>query len=72
MTYTCDTCHAPVDDNRAFVRSMNLRIVAWCRPCWVARNPDLAIPPQRGSSHPAPKPPSQRGPRPWVPVLHKS
>jgi hypothetical protein len=59
-----------VDENQAFVRSLDLRTVAWCRPCWVARNPQLAIPPQRDSSAPAPTAPSK--PRPWVPVLHKS
>ncbi len=72
MTYTCDTCHAQVNDNAAFVRSMNLRTVAWCRPCWVARNPQLAIPPQREASAPAVTPPEQRKARGWVPVLHKS
>ena len=72
MVYTCDTCHAPVDANKAFVRSLNLRTVAWCRPCWVARNPHLAIPPQRESSAPPVTPPAQRKPSPWVPVLHKS
>lgn len=71
MTYTCDACHAPVNDNAAFVRSMNLRTVAWCRPCWIARHPELAIPAQRDTSSPA-VPPEQRGPRRWVPVLHKS
>ena len=72
MTYTCDTCHAPVNENMAFVRSVDFRTVAWCRPCWVARNPQLAIPPQRDSSAPAVTPPDQRKPRRWVPVLHKS
>jgi hypothetical protein len=72
MTHTCDTCHAPVNGDAAFVRSINLRTVAWCRPCWIARNPHLAIPAQRETSVPAVTPPAQRKPRRWVPVMHKS
>ncbi len=69
MTYTCDTCHARVTADAAFVRSVNLRSVAWCRSCWAARHPELQIPVQRQESTPAPAP---ANPRPWVPVLHKS
>jgi hypothetical protein len=69
MTYSCDTCHAPVSADQAFVRSINLRSVAWCRSCWAARHPELQIPVQRQASATEPAP----APRRWLPpVLHES
>jgi hypothetical protein len=46
MMYTCDTCLCPVSADEGFFRSVNLRPVAWCRPCWFARH-DLPVPTQR-------------------------
>jgi hypothetical protein len=47
MLYSCDTCHRPLEFDEGFFRSINLRTVAWCRDCWVARHADLGIPAQR-------------------------
>lgn len=47
MLYSCDTCHRPLAFDEGFVRSVNLRTVAWCRDCWMARHTDLGIPAQR-------------------------
>jgi hypothetical protein len=58
LTYTCDTCQDCVTADAAFVRSINLRTVAWCRACWAARHPELPmIPVQRqpSSEQPAPR-----------------
>ena len=44
--YTCDDCHRAVALDGAFLRSVNLRTVAWCRDCWFAKHTDL-IPQQR-------------------------
>ncbi len=62
LTYTCDTCRDTVTADVAFVRSVNLRTVAWCRPCWAARHPELPIPVQRQSS--GDRPPARR--RRWA------
>ena len=62
LTYTCDACHDTVTPDAAFVRSINLRTVAWCRPCWAARHPELPIPTQRQSSDDVPA----TTPRRWV------
>jgi hypothetical protein len=52
ISYICDTCQRPVEFENAFLRSVNLRTVAWCRACWFARHSDL-IPQQRqGSTSP--------------------
>ena len=46
MRFSCDTCQRPVSADEAFFRSVNLRPVAWCRPCWFARR-GLPLPAQR-------------------------
>jgi hypothetical protein len=63
MLYTCDTCHCPVSLDEGFFRSVNLRTVAWCRDCWLARHTELGIPGQRQGSDPQPAQGSQRSPR---------
>jgi hypothetical protein len=61
MQYTCAGCGRPVSQDNAFRRSINLRTVAWCSPCWRERHTELFIPGQRESSvDPAP------GVRRWV------
>ncbi len=47
MEFTCDVCHCPVGLDEGFFRSVNLRPVAWCRACWLARHSELGIPQQR-------------------------
>ena len=46
MLYSCDSCRCPVALDEGFFRSVNLRPVAWCRPCWFAKQ-GLPIPAQR-------------------------
>ncbi len=46
MLYSCDTCRRPVALDEGFFRSVNLRPVAWCRPCWFAKK-GLPLPAQR-------------------------
>ena len=46
ISYTCDTCQRSVELDNAFLRSVNLRTVAWCRDCWFAKHDGL-IPQQR-------------------------
>jgi hypothetical protein len=48
ISHTCEDCHRTVTDG-AFLRSVNLRTVAWCRECWFAKRTDL-IPQQRQPS----------------------
>jgi hypothetical protein len=45
-TYTCTVCGRSVTEAQSFARSVNLETVAWCRPCWFAKNADL-LPQQR-------------------------
>ena len=63
MIYTCDTCQCVVSPDEGFFRSVNLRTVAWCRPCWLARHADLPIPAQRESPEQASA--SERAERRW-------
>jgi hypothetical protein len=60
MRYSCDTCQCPVTQDDGFFRSVNLRTVAWCRACWVARHPGLGVPAQRQA------PEAESRPRRWV------
>jgi hypothetical protein len=57
MIFTCDTCQCPVTLDEGFFRSVSLRPVAWCRPCWFARR-GLPLPTQRqapADESPSPK-----------------
>ena len=47
--YTCTACGRSVSEDQSFVRSVNLETVAWCRPCWFAKNADR-LPQQREPS----------------------
>jgi hypothetical protein len=58
-TYSCDTCRTRVTSDEAFIRSVNLRTVAWCRACWLSRHSELSIPLQREAS----SAPGRRAPR---------
>ena len=64
MVYTCDTCQCVVSLDEGFFRSVNLRTVAWCRPCWLARHADLGIPAQRRPPEQAPA--AERAERRWL------
>ena len=67
MVYSCDTCHSPVNLDEGFFRSINLRTVAWCRPCWLARHSELPIPAQRQSSDTESQAPAaDRAQRRWL------
>jgi len=57
MSHTCDRCHATVSLDRAFLRSVNLRTVAWCRDCWAATHELARVPEQRQP---------ERAPRRWL------
>ena len=46
-SYTCEGCYGEVSSDRAFLRSINLRTLAWCRDCWFERHPELGIVPQQ-------------------------
>lgn len=39
--YSCTVCGSIIAEADAFVRSVNLQSVAWCRPCWFAKNAHL-------------------------------
>lgn len=45
--YTCEGCYGEVDPAQAFLRSINLRTLAWCRNCWFERHPELGVMPQQ-------------------------
>ena len=38
MSYTCEGCYGEVSLDQAFLRSINLRTLAWCRSCWLERH----------------------------------
>ncbi len=52
QVFSCEGCHASVREDEAFLRSVNLRAVAWCRTCWFSRHPELTVPAQRTASTP--------------------
>jgi len=58
-TYTCTACGRSVTEAQSFVRSVNLQTVAWCRPCWFAKNADR-LPQQREPSSSTKEEPRRR------------
>jgi hypothetical protein len=60
-SYSCAGCQRQVSEDEAFLRSVNLRMVAWCSPCWRDRHADQLmpvdrlIPAQRQSSRDVPE-----------------
>jgi hypothetical protein len=61
-TYTCTMCGRSITEVESFVRSVNLQTVAWCRPCWFAKNADR-LPQQREPSSTTKEEPRRR----WLP-----
>jgi hypothetical protein len=68
MVHTCDACQCVVSPDEGFFRSVNLRTVAWCRPCWLARHTHLGIPAQRRppDQEPGQAPATERAERRWL------